>query len=147
MDQDRDHLRLLTIFHYVMGGLMMLVGCFPTIHLSLGILMVSGVMDEAMKDADGPPPEAIGWIFISVAAFIIVIAWAMGIAVILAGRKLAKRTSYTFCFVVACIECVFMPIGTALGVFTILVLMRPSVKALFGMPADNGPASPGDGGT
>jgi hypothetical protein len=35
------------------------------------------------------------------------------------------------CFVVAAIECIFMPFGTVLGVFTIIVLSRPSVKALF----------------
>jgi hypothetical protein len=29
------------------------------------------------------------------------------------------------------VECVFMPFGTALGVFTILVLNRQSVKELF----------------
>jgi hypothetical protein len=33
---------------------------------------------------------------------------------------------------VACVSCVFMPIGTILGVFTILVLSRPSVKSAFG---------------
>ena len=34
-------------------------------------------------------------------------------------------------FVVACILCLNVPIGTALGVFTILVLVRPTVKDLF----------------
>jgi len=33
----------------------------------------------------------------------------------------------------ACIECLFMPFGTVLGVFTILVLVRESVKQLFGV--------------
>jgi hypothetical protein len=31
----------------------------------------------------------------------------------------------------ACIECMFMPFGTVLGVFTIIVFIRQSVKALF----------------
>jgi hypothetical protein len=31
----------------------------------------------------------------------------------------------------ACIECLFLPFGTILGVFTIIVLSRESVKALF----------------
>jgi hypothetical protein len=29
------------------------------------------------------------------------------------------------------IECVFMPFGTVLGVFTIIVLVREDVKAMF----------------
>jgi len=31
----------------------------------------------------------------------------------------------------ACIECLFIPFGTILGVFTIVVLSREPVKALF----------------
>jgi hypothetical protein len=31
----------------------------------------------------------------------------------------------------ACVECIFIPFGTVLGAFTILVLMRPSVKEMF----------------
>ncbi len=34
--------------------------------------------------------------------------------------------------VMAGIECLFMPFGTALGVFTIIVLIRDDVKTMFG---------------
>jgi hypothetical protein len=33
--------------------------------------------------------------------------------------------------VIAALLCMFMPFGTVLGVFTIIVLVRDSVKALF----------------
>ena len=36
-----------------------------------------------------------------------------------------------FCFVIACLACMQMPLGTILGVFTIIVLARPSVKEMF----------------
>jgi len=32
---------------------------------------------------------------------------------------------------IACVECLFIRFGTILGVFTIIVLLRESVKALF----------------
>jgi hypothetical protein len=35
----------------------------------------------------------------------------------------------------ACIECLFIPFGTILGVFTIIVLSRESVKTLFSTTA------------
>ena len=60
--------------------------------------------------------------------------WTLAVAMAIAGRKLAVRRSYTYCLVVAGIECLFMPFGTVLGVFTIIVLIRPSVKALFEPP-------------
>jgi hypothetical protein len=50
------------------------------------------------------------------------------------GPHLGRRRGHAFCFVVACLACLFMPFGTVLGAFTIIVLSRPSVKARFGMP-------------
>jgi hypothetical protein len=50
-----------------------------------------------------------------------------------AGRSLARRKRYLFCLIVAGTMCVMCnPLGTVLGVFTIVVLLRPSVKELFG---------------
>ena len=36
-----------------------------------------------------------------------------------------------FCVVTAGVMCAFAPFGTVLGVFTLLVLHRPAVKAAF----------------
>jgi len=55
----------------------------------------------------------------------------IGILLFKTGRNLSNRQSYTFCFVVACISCLLMPLGTILGVFTIVTLSRESVKAIF----------------
>ena len=55
----------------------------------------------------------------------------MDVCLALAGRYLLQRTHYTFCLVVAAIACLLMPFGTALGIFTIIVLMRPSVREMF----------------
>ena len=141
IDQDAQHLQLLSIFHYVVGGILGLVGCFPILHLALGIAIVTG----AIEDSNGPPPE-VGWFFIGVAVFIILFSWTMAIAIVISGRKLVAGTGYTYCLVVAGIECLFMPLGTVLGVFTILVLLRPSVKALFGVEPSAGTVPRGGGG-
>jgi hypothetical protein len=77
------------------------------------------------------PPAFFGWFMVGIALLFILAGWAFAVVVFLAGRFIASRKHYTFCFVVACIECMFMPFGTVLGVFTIIVLMRQSVKNLF----------------
>jgi hypothetical protein len=51
---------------------------------------------------------------------------------IAAARLLQRRHGYRFIFAVACLECLGFPFGTVLGVFTLVVLLRPSVKQLFG---------------
>lgn len=135
MSQDEEHLRLLSIFHYVVGGITALFACFPCIHLALGIALISGAF-PVPPSQHGPPPF-VGWFFVLVASMFILAGWGLAAAILVAGRFLAQRTHYLYCFVVAAIECIFMPFGTVLGVFTIIVLSRPSVKALFqseGMP-------------
>ena len=56
----------------------------------------------------------------------------LAVLILAVGRSLSRRKRYNFCLVMACVECLFMPFGTALGVFTIVVLNRPSVKQSFG---------------
>lgn len=55
------------------------------------------------------------------------------VLLIMAGRKLTSHNSHTFCLVIAGLECLWVPMGTILGVFTLIVLLRPSVKVLFGV--------------
>jgi len=124
MDNDEQYLKLLSIFHYVVGGLAGLFACLPLIHFSIGIAMLVGAIDGA--------PRFIGLMFAMFAMLFILAGWALAICLIIAGRNLATRRHYMFCLVVAAIACIFTPFGTVLGVFTIIVLMRPSVKELFG---------------
>jgi hypothetical protein len=42
-----------------------------------------------------------------------------------------KRKNRTFSFVVAAMNCLQFPFGTALGVFTFIVLARPTVKSSY----------------
>jgi hypothetical protein len=131
MTKDEEHLRLLSIFNYVLAGLTALTGCFFFIHVIMGILIVSGKLDGGTSHG-GNMPSAFGWIFIVMGALFIILFWAQAVFMLILGRFLARRKHPTFCLVAAGIECLYMPLGTALGVFTIIVLMRPSVKAMFG---------------
>jgi hypothetical protein len=56
---------------------------------------------------------------------------ALSLCLINSGHFLGKRKRYWFSFIVACVECFSLPFGTILGVFTIIVLSRDSVKTLY----------------
>jgi hypothetical protein len=122
--RDAEHLRLLAIFHYIAGGLALFFGCIPIIHVVIGILTVAGKLP-------GAPPQ-FGFLFIGLGTLFILIGWTMGICLILSGKFLSQRRNYMFSFVVAAISCVQVPIGTLLGIFTIIVLSRSSTKVLYG---------------
>lgn len=129
MNQDQEQLKLLAVFHYVVGGLVALFSCLPVLHIIIGIVMIAA--PGKMSSSGGPPPAFIGWLFVAIGGFVVLTGWAIAACIVAAGRFLAARRRYLFCVVVAAVECMFMPFGTVLGVLTIIVLMRDSVKASF----------------
>jgi hypothetical protein len=126
---DSEHLKLLSIFHYVVSGVAALFACFPIIHLVFGLFFI--LAPEKFGHGNQQLPALIGWFFVVFASVFILLGWTFAILVLITGRCIARRKHHTFCFVAACVECLFMPFGTVLGVFTILVLNRQSVKGLF----------------
>jgi len=129
MSQDEDHLRLLSVFHYVVAGLAGLFALFPIIHLVFGIIMI--VAPGKFGGKGDASPALFGWFFVVFASAFIIVGWVFASFVFTTGRFLKKRKHYMFCLVMAAVECLFMPFGTVLGVFTIIVLMRESVRQLF----------------
>lgn len=130
-ETDRQHLDLLGIFHYIVAGITALFSLFPVIHLVVGLALVTGRFDDTQAEPGAPDAALFGWFFVVFAAFVIVCGLTLAIVMALTGRYLRRSHHHTFCLVVAAIECIFMPFGTVLGVFTILVLSRASVKRLF----------------
>ena len=89
--------------------------------------MLTGGMD----DGKNAPPPFFGWFFIIFALVFILFWYALSACSFYAGKFLKERRNYTFCFVMSCINCAFMPFGTIVGVFGLVVLLRDSVKNLF----------------
>lgn len=131
MNQDTEHLRLLAIFHYVVAGLAALFSLFPLIYTTIGAIFVFVARHGTPKPGEELPPEFLGWIFVGIGSFLFLLGIVMAICILIAGRSLALRKRYSFALAVACVECLFVPFGTILGVFTIVALSRESVKALF----------------
>ncbi len=141
MNEDESHLRILSICYYVLAGMSALASCFFLIYVFLGYAMVSGKMNSGPNAPPGPPPE-MGYMFM-VIGFVMILG-GLGFAGLLAfaGRSLAMHRNRIFCMIVAGIACFFCnPLGTVLGVFTFIVLMRNSVQLLFASAAEAGDPS------
>lgn len=165
IDQVREHIRLLSIFHYVVGGIGYLVSLFPIIHLAMGIFFLAApeeffeppkppkitgssigespsleIKDSSVEVSDEFPARLFGLLFTIIPAIIILCGFIVSTLIVIAGKRLASHRSHTFCLVVAGIECLIMPFGTILGVFTILTLLKPEARQLFGLPPLGGTA-------
>lgn len=140
-NSDLDHLRLLSIFHYVVGGLCALFAFFPIIHIIMGVIFLnnpeafnSSGTSPKMQNLDKQLAQFMGVLFVILPMFFMALGFSLAGMVIYAGRCLSQYRRYTLCLVTAGVMCMFMPFGTVLGVFTLVVLLRPQVKELFQSP-------------
>jgi hypothetical protein len=131
---DAEHLKLLSVFHFVGAGLagvslLLLYG-----HYSLFSQMLSGPMPG--QQPGGPPFPLdmfvwMRWIYV---------AWAlmsvgMGLVNLASGLFMKTRSYRVFSIVVAALNCFYVPLGTTLGIFTIIVLVRDSVRETYAVNA------------
>lgn len=131
MNRVDENLRLLSIFHYVVAGIVGIFSCLPIIHIVLGMLMLIKPDMMCGEDCTEAPPAFVGWLFIGIGAMVMLGGFTLAIMTALAGRFLARHRHYTFCMAVAAALCLFMPFGTLLGVFTLITITKSDVKALF----------------
>lgn len=129
MSQTQDHLRIIVIFHYVLGGIAALFSMFPLFYVVIGLLLV--FTPETLNTEEDVPPPFFGWIFVATGSVFITIGLTFASGLIALGRNIQKRKNHLFCTVMAGVECMFMPFGTVLGVLTLVLLMKDEVKQMF----------------
>jgi hypothetical protein len=140
---DEEHLRLLRIGYFIVGGTAAFTGVFGLFYAGMGLFIVSAGAASSSRHGQ-PPPEFMGAIFIAIGAFILLIATVYASLAFVTARFLKERRGRTLCLLTAGISCVYIPFGTALGVFTLNVMGRPSVRAMFhSWPRPPAPALPG----
>ena len=127
---DADHLNLLSIFHFVGAGLALFGILFLLAHFAMmHAVFANPRMWENQKG--GPPPAEFfaifKWFYLVFGVWLV----ASGVLNVLSGLYIRSRKHRTFSLVVAGINCLHMPLGTVLGVFTIIILMRDSVRELY----------------
>ena len=127
---DLSHLKTLAICHYVWGGLAAAISCFFILYIVIGLMMARGGFPPR-PSSQPPPPPAIGYIMASMGGCAVLCGWTLATLTIVSGRCIAKQKRRVFSLVIAGINCASIPFGTTLGVFTFIVLARPSVRALY----------------
>lgn len=127
LNNDAEHLKLLAVFHYVVAALGAAFACFPLIHVVLGAALVVSPTPAGQN----APPAAVGYLFMFMGGFFVLLGWAAAICTFVSGRCLAKQRRRLFSLVMGGVLCAFVPFGTVLGVFTLIVLSRNSVQQLY----------------
>lgn len=174
--KDAEHLKLLSIFHYVYAGLLAVGTLWPLIYVAMGLMFVamptgpsssssppvvvapaapgsaaspaapatSAGSHGAAAPASAPsatasyslsasPAEAkmMGWMLFAIGVAMALAFLVMALLNFFVGRFLSARRHRIFILVMSGLNTIAFPFGTALGVFTFIVLLRPSVEGLF----------------
>src|SRR5205814_8573080 len=95
MNQDKEHLRLLAIFHYVVAGLAALFSFFPLLYTTIVAIFIFAARHGTPKPGEELPPELLGWIFIVLVALFFLAGVTMAICILIAvcSFSLCKRFS------------------------------------------------------
>jgi len=124
---DRDRLKILEIAYYVAGVMTILGVSFLLIHFT--VFLFFGLNPQIFTHQTGPsgrqgepPPPGLFLVLAGVIGIIILLGWTFGAVQIYAGRCMKNRQHPLLITIIAGLECIFIPWGTALGVFTFMVL-------------------------
>lgn len=133
---DSDHLKLLAVFHFVGAGLGLLGLLFVFVHFTImrAVFFNPQFWQSTHQPAPPMPPvEIFGffqWFYVLAAVWMI----ASAVLNLFSGLYLRTGKHRTFSIVVAALNLIHMPLGTALGIFTLIVLLRESVRERYQAP-------------
>ena len=120
--RDREHLRLLSIFHFVFAGLALLGVGFLCVHYA--IMSTVFWKRDLWNGGAHFMLVSIIWFY-----FFMVLMLVTGLVLnVLSGVFLRQKRHRFFSLIVGGLNCLQIPFGTALGVFTIIVLTRDTVR-------------------
>ncbi len=125
--KDESDLNTLSILHYIWTGLL---GCS-----AFGIvgyfIAIAAFVANAPSHSHAADNEMAAGVMVIMGVVMGVLMIPLFILHLLAAAGLKKRTRYTLALVMSGFACLSVPFGTGLGIWTIMVLQRPTVKSLF----------------
>ena len=124
-NQDESHLKLLSIFHYVMVGYLGLEILILVAHF---VIMNTIMLNpEIWKESGNSIPPQMAGILRAAYLFFGILLIAEIVLNVFCARDLKVSKNRALSFVASVTNCLHIPLGTILGIFTIIVLMRPTV--------------------
>ncbi len=127
---DAEHLKLLAVFHFVFAGLCIVGIGFLFAHWAfLHAFFANPELWKGQNQA--PPPKEIFTVFRWFYLIFGILLVLGGVLNLISGLCLRSRRARIFSLIIAGLDILQMPFGTTLGVFTFIVLLRPSVVDLY----------------
>ena len=122
--QIASHLHTLKILFFVLGA----------IELAAALVLLMAAAGGYLSESESPNPNAQPALLAAVLIALGLLYAGLGVLSFLAGRRVATRQQHTLCTIAAGAACLSGALGIALGVYALVVLLKPEVKAEFSAP-------------
>lgn len=128
---DHDQLRMLAIFHYVFAGLNGFGALLGALYICMGSFITAGAFNGLGGGGGAAPPAPAGWIIIGTGSAIMLWALLTVALEVAAAVSLQNGKRKTLCIICSILHFLNIPLGTALGIFTLVALNKPGIKTFF----------------
>ena len=131
---DNEHLKLLSLFHYIFGGIILAYAFFIILQFIflfyfLETFLRNSSFNTFTSNNDFDPLIFKFILYIGIAFFIIMLIG--GILEILSGKFIKARKNRTFSYIIAILNLLSIPYGSILGIMTLTVLGRNTIKEMY----------------
>lgn len=127
---DEEHLKLLSLFHYIKGAITLAFSFLAIIYLIfLSVIFdtIGNLQHQPMYRRPDFPFDLFSSIMFFVWAIMILVV-VFGILQIISGYYLKQKKHRLFSFIIGVFQLIEIPYGTILGIMTIIGLSRNSVE-------------------
>lgn len=147
-NKDSKHLHVLAVFHFVSAGLALLNTAYLAVVIAALKLSPGLIHHTALQPGNEISPAELA----TLTALLDLGVWFVAIAIIstlvygtlnvVAAFDMLKRRRRTLSMTTAALNCLSVPVGTTLGIFTLIVLSRDSVCQLYANAANHSETPP-----
>jgi uncharacterized membrane protein len=124
-------LRLLSIGYYIQGGIAAFYTLLMLGYSAFASAVFAGILKSAGESSQQEIPPALVSIISLLLAIVLGLACAYTACLFLAGYWLRHSRNMLYLQILAALNCIAVPYGTVLGIFTFMVLQRPTAKQIF----------------
>ncbi len=119
------HLPTLSVLHYVYGAFLCVSGLAAVLIIGLGTFLNSELITE---NGGEPVPDVIVGFIQAFGMMILIMVELWGVLNLLSGYWIGRRTNRTASMIIGALNCLSVPIGLALGIFTLITLSSKEVE-------------------
>jgi hypothetical protein len=138
-----EHLRVLSILNYVYAGLCLLGSCGGIFYLVMGGMFARLVERQGNNPHSAEAAEAVGGMMVAFGFLMTCFAVLGAVLSFLSARWMGQHRNRTFSLITAGLQCLAIPLGTILGIFTFVVLSTPEAEELYAAAERQGSPPPG----